>query len=150
MKKILPFLALVLVIALGFFAWRLTHPALTDEQQIAANLAGIESAASNKSASGVASYLSKNFKFNGIKKSEFQNQLVGAFLQYRVVKLQTDGVKTQVKGDAATSVGGWNLGIKSEFTSPEQTTSGQFELKWRKEDGEWKIVEANGQGELPS
>ena len=150
MKKKFWMFGVFALLLVAFFGWRLTHPPLTDEQQIAANIDGLTASANNKSAGGVASYLSKKFIFNGIRKKDFQNQLVGGFLQYRVVKLQTSGLQTKINGDTASSEGRWSLGLKSEYTSPEERTSGTFELQWRRENGEWKIVEADGAGALPA
>ncbi len=142
MRKFLIPLLLLLAIS-GFFGWRALHPKLTDEQQIAANLDAICEAAKNRSPRGIADSLAKDFKIGGLGKKEFQQSLAAGILQFRVVDLGVSGVKSSVKGDTATSSGSFLLSLKSEFDSPPQIQSGRFDLKWRKIDGEWKIIGAD-------
>ena len=147
MKRLFLATGTLILLLSAVLVWRITHPALTDHQQIAANLDGIADAASRRSARGVANFLSKDFDFNGTNKRDFQNQLVAGLLQYRVVELKLNGVQTNVNGDSASSAGRYNLSLKSEYNSPPQVSTGEFKLKWRKIDGEWKVV--GGQGTAP-
>ena len=124
--------------------WRATHPALTDEQQIQAALDGIATQASHKSAGGITSFLAKDFQLDGMKKSDLQKQLTIGMLNFRVVNMKISGVQVQVNGDTATTRGRYDLGLKTEFTSPEEKYASDFSLKWKRENGQWKISNADG------
>ncbi len=143
MRKFLPFLILLVLLAGGVFIWRLTHPKLSDEEQIAANLDAICEAARNRSSRGITDYLAKHFKTGGIGKKDFQNSLVAGMLQVRVIDLQVSALSTEFYGQGAESTGNYVLSLKSEFDSPPQIQKGKFDLKWQKIDGEWKIVAAD-------
>ena len=145
MRKTFILSALLCLLIVGIFTWRHINPPLTDEQQIAAAINAISAAANARSPRGVANYLAKDFKFGSTSKSEFQNFLVGAMLQHRVVNLQTSSVKVEVNGETATSGGHYVLSLKPEFDSPPEVLSGRFGLEWRKIDGEWVVVRAQGE-----
>lgn len=144
MNKSLRFGVPVILLVLAVLLSRWTHPALGDEQQIRAALDGIAVQASNKSSGGVTSFLTKDFQLDGIKKSDIQKQLTLGLLQYRVVNLRVSNVRVQVNGDTATTKGRYDLGLKTEFSSPEEESSNDFSLKWKREDGQWKISDADG------
>ena len=147
MKKIFLVSGVLILLVSGFFIWRASHPPLTDQQQIAANLDAIASAADARDAVTIAGFMAPSFKFNGnsgMERKEFQRQLYGGILQYRVIDLKINGVKVEVKGDVADSDGRYLLNLKSEFDSPPTPYSGDFKLKWKKLDGEWKISEVEG------
>lgn len=144
MKKSLRFGVPLVLLVLAVFLWRALHPALSDEQQIQAALDGIATAASNRSSGGVTSFLAKNFQLDGLKKSDIQQRLTLGMLQYRVVNLHVSGVQVQVNGDTATTKGHYDLGLKTEFSSPEEKMSDNFSLKWKRENGQWKIADAQG------
>ena len=91
--------------------------------------------------------MAPTFKFNGNSgtvRKDFQRQLYGGMMQYRVIDLQINGVKLQVKGDVADSNGRFLLNVKPEFDSAPEPYAGDFKLKWKKIDGEWKISEVEG------
>ena len=147
MKRILIFSGVVLLLLSGFLVWRALHPALTDEQQIAANLDAIANAADARDAQTIADFMAPTFSFNGnsgMARKEFQRQLYGGMLQYRVIDLQLNGVKVNVNGENAQSDGRFLLNLKAEFDSQPESQSGDFKLKWKKIDGEWKISEVQG------
>ncbi|PQV65401.1 hypothetical protein B1R32_101141 [Abditibacterium utsteinense] len=153
MRKFFPILALLILVVGGVLLWRWTHPKLSDEEQIAANLNGICEGAKARSPRAITDYLSKDFKAGDTTKSELQNSLVAGILQYRVIDLKISSVKTSVlraslgEGVTASSEGQFLLSLKSEYNSQPQIQTGKFDLKWRKIDGEWKVITA--QGELP-
>ena len=147
MKRILIVSGVLLLILSAFLGWRALHPPLSDEEQIAANLDAIVKAASERDAVSIANFMAPNFTFNGQKnteRKEFQRQLYAGMLQYRAIDLQINGVKVQVQGDVAASDGRFLLNVKSEFDSPPQPYSGDFKLKWKKVEDEWKISEVEG------
>ena len=147
MKRIIIIVAVLLLVIGGFFGWRVLHPALTDEQQIAADLDAIVAAANTRDAASIAAFMAPTFTFNGnagTARKEFQRQLYAGMLQYRVVDLKINRVVNNVNGDSATSDGHFLLNLKSEFDSPPEPHPGDFKLKWHKVDGEWKISEIEG------
>ena len=147
MKRILIVSGLTLLILSGFLVWRALHPPLSDEQQIAANLDAIVQAASARDAVSIADFMAPTFTFNGQKntaRKEFQRQLYAGMLQYRAIDLQINGVQVQANGENASSDGRFLLNLKSEFDSPPEPYGGNFKLKWKKIDGEWKISEVEG------
>lgn len=143
MKPSLRFVVPLVLVVLGFLLWRWTHPALSDEQQIRAALDGIETQASHKSSGGITSFLARDFEMNGLKRKELTQSLTAGLLGYRVVNLKISRVQVQVSGDTATTKGHYDLGLKTEFTSPEQPFFNDFKLKWKREDGQWKISNAD-------
>ena len=147
MKRIFIGAGLLLLILSGFFLWRALNPPLSDEEQIAANLDAIVKAASERDAVTIANFMAPTFKFNGnagVARKEFQRQLYAGMLQYRGIDMQINGVKVNIKGDVADSDGRFLLNVKREFDSPPEPYSGNFKLKWKKLDGEWKISEVEG------
>ena len=147
MKRILIVAGVLVLLLSGFLVWRALHPVLTDEQQIAASLDAISRAAGERDAVSIANFMAPNFKFNGndgTTPKDFQRQLYGGMMQYRVIDLKLNGVKVDVNGDVAGSDGRFLLNVKSEFDSPPTPYSGDFKLKWKKIDGEWKISEVQG------
>lgn len=147
MKRILIVGGLLLLILSGFLLWRALHPPLSDEAQIAANLDAITKAASARDAATIADFMTPTFKFNGnsgMARKEFQRQLYAGMLQYRVIDMQINGVEVDIKGDVAECDGRFLMNVKREFDSPPEPYSGDFKLKWKKVDGEWKISEVVG------
>ncbi len=146
MKKTLVALGLALMLLSAFLIWRSLRPPLSDHDQIAANIDGIETAADNRRAGDIAFFLAKDFDIGGTKKRDFQNQLVGGILQYRVIDLELRGVEIEVdeETETAKSEGRYSLMLKSEYNSPPETMTGDFELEWRKDDGQWKVTKAKG------
>lgn len=143
-----PLIFLVLLV-LALVGWKWTHPTLSDEDQIKVALDGLAAQASNKSASGVTSFLSKDFQIDGLKRGDLKKQLTLGLLQYRVVEMKTSRVEVQVSGDTATTTGYYYLNLKSEYTSPGDKYNAPFTLKWKREDGTWKISNADG-NKLPT
>lgn len=117
---------------------------MTDEQQIQAAIGDIAVQASHKSAGGVTYYLSKSFQYDSFKRGDIKKDLGGGMFRYAVINLRTSNVQIQVNGDSATTTGTYQLGLKLEFNSPEETTSSPFKLGWKREDGAWKISNADG------
>jgi len=140
LRFVLPLVALLFVVLF----WRLTHPKLSDEQQIQAAIQDIATQANHKHSGAVANYLSIGFQLDGVKRAEIQKQLTLGMLQYAVINLRTSDVQVQINGDTATTTGQYHLGLKTEFSSPEQTTDSAFKLTWKREDGQWKISNADG------
>jgi hypothetical protein len=143
-KKSLRFVIPLVLVVLAVFFWRVTHPTLSDEEQIRQSLDGIAAQASHKSAKGIISYLSKDFQIDGTKKSDIQNQLTYAMLSKAAIEMKIGPSQVQVEGDTATTKGSYNLGLKQEFNSPIQNYTSDFTLKWKREDGQWKISNADG------
>lgn len=145
MRKLFIFGGLLVFFIIGIMTWRRLHPPLSDEGQIIAAIFDIRAAANARSPRGIANYLAKDFKFGETSKADFQNSLVGAMLQYRVVDLQIPSVAIGVKGETARCDGRYILSLKSEFNSPPEIFAGKFTLKWRKDNGQWLVTNAQGE-----
>lgn len=143
MKKSLRLLIPLVLVVLAVLFWRWTHPALSDQDQIRQAMSGLATQVSNKSAKGIVSYLSDDFQMSGVKKGQIQKQLVYGLLSYAAVEAKIDPSQIEVNGDTATTKGNYNLGLKQEFNSPVQNYSSEFTLKWKRENGQWKISNAD-------
>jgi hypothetical protein len=149
MRKLIIITGLVLLIIGAVGIWRQLHPPLTDEQQIAGNIEDIARAASEKRLGGILTYLDKGFKYGGMGKKDIQTSLAGAFWSYRKVDAQISGVRISIVGEWATSTGHYAIAIQRETDLAPETFSGDFKVKWKKINGEWKAMEGEG-GQLPS
>ncbi len=144
MKKSLRFLIPLILVVVVVLFWRWRHPTLSDEDQIRQSLDGIATQVSHKQAGGVVSFLSKDFQLDGTKKSDLQKQLTLGMLSYASVDASISPSEVQVNGDTAITKGHYTLGMKQEFNSPAQNYSSDFTLHWKREDGQWKISNADG------
>ncbi|BCM89676.1 hypothetical protein IAD21_01523 [Abditibacteriota bacterium] len=144
MKKSLRFLIPLILVVFAVLFWRWKHPTLSDEDQIRQSLDGIASQVSHKNSGGVTSFLSKKFQLDGLKKSDIQKQLTIGMLSYATIEATISPSQIKIDGDTATTTGHYNLGMKQEFNSPVQNYSSEFTLQWKREDGQWKISNADG------
>lgn len=144
MRRFIMLLGLVLLIGGGLSYWRATHPVLSPQQQIAANLDDVASALQSRAANRVLSHLAPEFSWNNSSRKEIGDILRGSLLGFRDVQLQRSGETVQVQGDTATSSGSFRLSYRSSQGGQPQTQSGEYSLQWRKIDGEWKITSAKG------
>jgi len=151
-RKIVVALGVLMLLIGGVLWWRATHPPLTDEQQIQANLDGLKNAAEACSADRVMNYTSEDFNWNGQKRSEVRSAITGACLSGGFHKpdfsLTFTNVHITVKGATATAAGHYQLYIRSFRGSPEPH-DGEFSTEWEKRDGEWKITRASGGESMP-
>lgn len=148
MRKLIIIVGLVLLVVGGVAIWRQMHPVLSAEEQIAANLEDLARAASGKRLSGIMTYLDKDFKYGSMGRKDVQSSLAAAFWQFRKIDVQISGVKIQVNQDTAMSTGHYTVATQRETTSPPDTSAGDFKIGWKRQDGEWKAVNAEG-GQLP-
>ena len=149
-RKLVIVLGLILLLGGGLFWWRLTHPPLTDEQQIAANLEDIRQSLENGNAKRAVSYMAKDAKFKGLSRSKIQDQFAlgyrfGGRTDVRITFLNT---QTGVTGAAATTKGHYKVDMRTRYR-PE-STDGDFSLEWEKRDGEWIITDGDASGEMPN
>ena len=141
-KTSLRVLAVLILVVIGAVAWKITHPALTPEQQIELALDNAESALENRSVGGVMSVLSNHFSYDGTSRKEIADALRGAFFQWRDVKLQRTNSSVSVNGDSASTRGNYVLTYRPNLDAPIETQRGTYVLQWRLEDGHWKVVKA--------
>ncbi|HVF11077.1 MAG TPA: hypothetical protein VNA16_09760 [Abditibacteriaceae bacterium] len=133
----------------GIALWRVTHPHLTDEEQIAANLSDLTRAAAKRNARGITQYLGSGFDWQGKQRQEVQRWLAGGFIQSRDLQLSLPSVSTQVNGERATTSGTYDLSFRQTPEAPVERHFGDFKLHWQRQDGQWKIVKAEGGAALP-
>lgn len=137
-------IVLLLVVVLGFVYWRATRPHLTDEQQIAANIAGLEAAAQNRQSNQILHYLSSDFRWNNMKRQELGSYMSGFFWQARDVNVDLNATNTTVTGDTATTAGRFYFSYKPAPDAPLESKSGRFTAQWRRENGNWVITRVEG------
>ncbi len=137
-------LGFVLIVFGSIAWWRATHPPLTAEQQIAANLDDAQRALQNRSAGGVLRHLAPDFSWNNTSRQEVSSMMKGSLFQWRDVQVQRTGEQIAVNGNTATSSGSFRLLYRPGPNAPPQTANGTYTLHWRLIDGEWKITKAEG------
>ncbi|HEX8834773.1 MAG TPA: nuclear transport factor 2 family protein [Abditibacteriaceae bacterium] len=134
----------LLLIFGGWQAWRAANPKLTDEQQVRLHLDGAASALQDRSTARFVNYLAPNFTWNDSSRAEFNQLLAGAMWQTRDVQLQRSDEKIEVRGDQATTTGRFRVSYRSAAQAPPDTRRGTYSLKWKRIDGDWKIISATG------
>lgn len=128
----------------GWFSWRNAQPVLTDEQRITLNMENLRLAVQNRSSKQVSRHLAEDFTWNGQPKSELQNLMNGAFLQFRDVSANITGLNVFVDGEKATATGKYSFAYKPDARSRSEAVLGEFKLQFVKRDGEWLILSAEG------
>ncbi|MDQ3813031.1 MAG: nuclear transport factor 2 family protein [Armatimonadota bacterium] len=148
LRKVILIAGFILLAFGGVLWWRATHPPLTDEQQVLANLDAVRHAVEARRPRDIAYYLAKGFTLNGQPRSDVVNMMKGALLQAHEVQLNVSNVQVKVRGDTATSFGRYRLTANSRGDPTARTRMGEFTLNWRKTDGVWKIAKAEGTGDF--
>jgi ketosteroid isomerase-like protein len=144
MRRAIIGLGLVLLVAGGIGIWRAMHPPLSPEQQIAVNLEAAADALQSRSTSGVMRYLAPEFKWNNSSRDELRQMVAVASFQWRDVQLERTNEKITVNGDEAVSSGTYHLAYRAGPQAALETQSGNYTLRWKLHDGEWKIAAATG------
>lgn len=147
-RNVLMASGLALLLLGGGSFWRVSHPVLTDEQQIEANLEELRVAVEARDARGVLKQLSPGFNWNGQSRKTIAENLPQVFFNWRDVRVSFTKVKTIVRGRDATLTGRYNMTFRPQPKADADTHSGSFSLQWRKLKGEWKIDEAQGGAEI--
>lgn len=137
-------LGFVLLVIGGMAWWRATHPPLTAEQQIAANLDDAQRALQNRSASGVLRHLAPEFSWDNTSRQEVSSMTKGSMFQWRDVQVQRTDEEISVTGNEAVSTGNYRISYRIRSDMPPQSLSGRYTLHWRLINGEWKVVKAEG------
>jgi ketosteroid isomerase-like protein len=135
---------LVLLIVGGIGVWRATHPPLTAEEQIVANIDDAAAGIEQRSVSRLAHYLAPEFSWNGTPRADVTRALAGTFYQWRDVQLQRTVDRVQVSGDTATTSGTYRISFRPAPDAAPETQAGTYTLQWRLRDGNWQIVAAQG------
>lgn len=148
-RNILLLAGFILLLLGGVFAWRSAHPPLTNREQLAANVEAIRVAVEDRNARTIASYLARDFEWGGAKRSELQNQMVGAFLQWRDVTANVTGLEITLEGDSAVTTGKYSLALRPHPRGRAESHLGVFKLRWKKQDGNWVIAKMEGTEDIP-
>jgi hypothetical protein len=143
-RNLLILAGLLLILIGGWWSWRATQPKLTDEQQIAANIEDIRRNVESRNARYIASYFARGFSANGNNRGDVQNEMAGAFLQWRDVTANITGLQISISGDTATTSGKYSLAYKPHPRAHSETALGDFKASWKKEAGAWKISSIDG------
>ena len=143
-NRVLTDAALLAVIALAFFLMR---PKLTPEQQLRADMSGLERAIENTSPRDVLHYIADDFKWNDTDRESFSRLLKGALIETSKIEATRTGETYDVRGDSGTVSGTYTARyrrIRESSSAPMNTLSGEYSIQWQQRDGEWKIVSATG------
>lgn len=133
----------VLILLLGgWWTWQSSRPKLSNEAQIVAAVEGLRTAIANRSTRGALSYFSSDFTWNGLKRSEIQPQISGAFFQWRDVQSNVTDLKVEVTDDTAIATGKYSLAFRASNHRRPEAYLGSFKLHWKKRNGQWLIVKA--------
>lgn len=126
----------------GWWGWNATHPPLSDEEQIAADLEGLRLAVEKRRANQVLRYLADEFTWNGQKKSEMSSQIRATFFEWRDVQPNITGLQITADGDRATASGKYSIALRLSSRARPEVYLGEFHLQLEKRDGTWLITDA--------
>jgi ketosteroid isomerase-like protein len=71
----------------------------------------------------------------------------GALTEATRVEITRSGETVEIRGEEATVSGQFSASyasIRESRTSPRRSLQGEYSILWRREDGNWKIVSAQG------
>src|SRR4028119_1994047 len=118
----------LLLLVSGVVWWRITHPPLTPQQQIAANLDDAQRALQNRSAAGVLRHLAPDFSWNNTSRQEVSSLTKGSMFQWRDVQMQRTDEQISVAGNTASSTGSFRVSYRPAPKAPLQTATGTYML----------------------
>ena len=148
-RKLVIALGLIFLLGGGLLWWRATHPPLTDEQQIAANLEDVRQALENANIERALNYLSEDAKFAGQSRSQIRSKFtIGSFINRADVRVTFTNTEHDVQGATATTKGHYKVDVRQR--SAPDSYDGEFSLKWQKQDGDWKIADGTASGDIPN
>jgi hypothetical protein len=143
-NRVLAVAALLAVIALAFFMMR---PKLTPEQQLRADMSGLERAVENTSPRDVLHYIADDFKWNDTDREGFSRLLKSALIEASQIEATRTSETYDVRGDSGTVSGSYTARyrrIREARHAPMNTLLGEYSIQWQLRDGAWKIVSATG------
>jgi hypothetical protein len=133
----------------GWLAWRSAHPALSDPQQLQANLQAISEAAARHSSNGILNYLAEGFQWNGHDRHDVASMLSGAMFELDELDIDTNNVKIQVRGTTAVTTGDYTVTARQRKEDKSNVYEGKFQVEWEKQKGQWMAVSASSEGGSP-
>lgn len=148
-KVLIAIVGIVIVAGGGWMMWRSTHPALSDEEQIHANLQAITDAAARHSSGGILDYLADGFTWNGQNRHDVASMLSGAMFEFNEVRIQTAQISVQPQGALMVSKGEYTLIVRERKATEPHTYRGQFEIEWQKQGRHWLAIKATSEGDSP-
>jgi len=148
-KWLIILVGVVLICGGGWMAWRNAHPALTDAEQVQANLTAISQAAARHSSQGILNYLADGFSWNDHNRHDVASMLSGAMFEMNEVRIETSDVRVQVQGSTAVSWGNYSLTVRQRQNDTPQMYSGKFRVEWEKQGGQWLATKASSEGQSP-
>ena len=140
---------IVLICGGGFLAWRGAHPALSDPQQLQANLQAISEAAARHSSNGILNYLAEGFHWNGHDRHDVASMLSGAMFELDELDIDTSNVKVQVQGTTAVTTGNYTVTARQRKAGKADVYEGKFQVEWQKQKGQWMATSASSDGASP-
>ena len=145
---------MVALLFCGFVGWKITHPPLTPEQQIRANMNGLTRAVRNTSPRAIIGYLAPEFKWNKTSRDEAERLIREASISATQVEVTRTAEKIEVRGESATATGDFTIRyrlLQESKNVPAHSSSGQYVVTWQKQaDGNWKIAQIDGGPDAPN
>jgi hypothetical protein len=148
-KVIVVLVGIVLICSGGWMAWRAAHPALSDAEQVQANLTAISEAAARHSSNGILNYLADGFHWNDHDRHDVASMLSGAMFELNEVRIETNAISVQVQGTTAVSTGNYSVTVQQRENDTPTTYTGKFRVEWEKQNGQWLAIRANSEGQSP-
>jgi predicted HicB family RNase H-like nuclease len=149
LKSIMVLIGIVLICGGGWMAWRSAHPALTDAEQVEANLTAISQAAARHSSQGILNYLADGFSWNDHNRHDVASMLSGAMFELNEVRIDTNSVSVQIQGNTAVSTGNYLVTAQERQNDTPKTYAGKFRVEWKKQRGQWLATKASSEGQSP-
>ena len=143
-KRLIAAAVIVIVAGGGYLAWRLTHPPLTDKQQIERLFDEIERGIEIKSPRTVLGTIADDYRDTfGYTKQDIRQLSLGLLRTEGKPQVTLDKVNIAVHGDDATAeVSGRVTLVSGEQES--QPFAGSLTVVLRKRDGAWRITSTTG------
>lgn len=135
----------LLLLSGSWWGWQVTHPPLTDQEQIATNLEAMRTAIEDRKPNHVLRYLADEFTWNGQNKRELASQIKGAFFQWRDVHPNITGLEIKVEGTHATATGKYSIALRPSPRMRPEVYLGEFQLQLEKRENIWLITNAQHQ-----
>lgn len=145
MKKIFAIVGVVLLLTGAYFTFRRPTP-LSDRAQIRQDLDEAETALEDGSAARLSRFLADDFHYEGMNRKDFNTMLAGTMWQWRNVQLTRTAENIAISGDKATVTGTFSLHYDSGEGGAPQAQKGRYQLKLRRDEGQWKVTEVTGDG----
>ena len=143
-KRLIAALLIAILAGGGYLAWRLTHPPLSDQEQINRLLDRVERGIETKTPRTVLAAIADDYRdAYGYTKLDIHRLSLGLLRTTGRPQVTLDRVDIQVHGDAAQARLHGEVAL-IEAGQQSQAFSGALTIQLRKRGGKWQIVSTAG------